>query len=340
MTGHTPFDGGDALAILMEHINAPVPTPVLATAEARSLFAVIERLLEKQPEDRFDDADSLLAVINDPMTTARSRSRTSSAAPHADAGPLYGTLHSGPRSAAALDRALDAGFHMLKQQRPKVVAGLAAGRRVVESNVPRVRDSFRSAVESNAPRLRNLVRRIGDVLAPLRARVVERPRRALGGAAGVALLFLGAYYSAHFAIHHRSRCPSVVAGPTSVQGSDSGTRAAKARPFSLLVDDAGSIRQGGDADVYYDVCGLDGDAAFTTRVTIARNESGLNRLFGRSVSPMTAHYEESASGPSERRHRTIGMDDMPAGSYWISVSVTDARGRRREEGTSLRVRGE
>jgi hypothetical protein len=31
---------------------------------------------------------------------------------------------------------------------------------------------------------------------------------------------------------------------------------------------------------------------------------------------------------------------MPGGTYWVSVSVTDANGRRREEGTSLRVVGD
>jgi hypothetical protein len=75
-------------------------------------------------------------------------------------------------------------------------------------------------------------------------------------------------------------------------------------------------------------------------VTITKNESGLNKLFGHAVAPVTEKFEESAAGPAIRRHRSLGMDGMPDGSYWMSVIVTDARGRRREDGASLRVRGE
>jgi hypothetical protein len=141
--------------------------------------------------------------------------------------------------------------------------------------------------------------------------------------AGSAVVLSGLYYSAHFALHHRSRCPG----------------GASPHPFTLMVDDAGAIRQGGDAEVYYDVCGLEKGTAFTTRVTIARDESGLSRLLGRSPAPVTGKYEESAGGPATRRHRSLDMDGMPGGSYRVTVVVTDDKGRRREEGASLRVRG-
>ena len=327
LTGRTPFDGGDAFAILMEHINAPVPQPSLVSPAAWSLYAVIERLLAKQPEDRFTDADALIAALQAKDSVAASSMRPTQAAPVAAGStePLYGTLSSGPRSAAALDRALEAGFELLKQQRPAVDAGLAAGRRAIKTNAPKVRD---------------FAGRVAERLAPMRTRMLANPRRTLRAVAGMAVLSVGAYYAAHFGLSHRSKCPSVAASPTLALGGDSGGAAAKTRPFTLMVDDAGSIRSGGDADVYYDVCGLEDDAAFTTRVTIARQESGLSRLFGRSAGPVTARYEESASGPAERRHRTLDMDGMHSGSYWVSVTVTDAKGRRREEGASLRVRGE
>jgi hypothetical protein len=320
LTGRTPFDGADAFAILMEHINAPLPRPELASPEARSLFAIVERMLAKDADDRFASAGDLIAVLGGPPTMAPNAGEDRSH-PAADAS-LYGTLSSGPRPAAALDRALDAGFEMLRQQRPRVDAGLAAGKRVIEAHGPRVR----SLAEQAGAGLAELPARLAPMrrrLSPLVARALANPRRFAGMVAGGAVILSGLYYGAHFALYHRSRCPAV-AGP---------------HAFSLMVDDAGAIRQGGDAEVYYDVCGLEKGAGFTTRVTITRDESGLSRLLGRSSTPVTGKYEESAGGPATRRHRSLDMDGMPGGSYWVNVVVTDDKGRRREEGARLRVRG-
>ena len=214
---------------------------------------------------------------------------------------------------------------MLKQQGPKVDAGLAAGKK---------------ALAHHAPRVRSLLGRLGDRIAPLRVYAFANQRRFVSMTTGVAVAIVGLYYSAHFALHHRSRCPSIAAAPATPNpvGDSNSASAARPRSFSLLVD-AGAIRQGGDAEVYYDVCGLEKGVGFTTRVTISKSESGLNRLFGRSAGSVTGKYEEAASGPATRRHRSLDMDGMPGGSYWVNVVVTDDKGRRREEGTSLRVRG-
>jgi hypothetical protein len=105
-----------------------------------------------------------------------------------------------------------------------------------------------------------------------------------------------------------------------------------------MVDAARPIRQGSGADVYYDVCGLPKGTGFTTRVTIARTESGLARLLRRTEESVSGKYDDTAPGAAARRHVTLDMDGMSGGSYWVNVLVTDDKGRRREEGTSLRVR--
>jgi predicted Ser/Thr protein kinase len=319
LTGHTPFDGTDAFAILMDHINAPVPHPVLATPEARALYAVIERMLAKRADDRFADANELVAALEGRIPMGGSSSAAAGTAPR------YGTLSSGPRPAAALDRALDAGFGMLQQQRPKVEAGIEAG--IVAS---------RRAIAEHAPKVRSLFGRAAGRIAPLRDWTLANRRRATTVAASASFGMVALYYAGHFALHHRSRCPAV---NTSSSSGDSGAAPSRPQPFTLQVDDAGAIRGGGDAEVYYDVCGLPKGTGFRTQVTITRNESGLNRLFGRSAGSVSGKYEETARGPATRRHRSLDMGGMPAGAYWVNVVVTDEKGRRREEGTSLRVRG-
>ena len=319
LTGRTPFDGTDAFAILMDHINAPVPHPVLATAEARALYAVIERMLAKRADDRFADADELLAALNGRVRAGITSRAAGSAA------PLYGTLSSGPRPAAALDRALEVGFDLLEQQRPKVEAGIEAGLA-----------ASRRAIAEHAPLVRSALERTAGRTASLRDWVRANRRRAMSLTAGASLAMTALYYAAHFGLHHRSHCPT--AG-TSSASRDSGGAAVRPQPFTLEVDDAGAIRRSGDADVYYDVCGLAKGTGFRTQVTITKSESGLNRLFGRSAGSVSGKYDETASGPATRRHRSLDMDGMPAGAYWINVVVTDEKGRRREQGTSLRVRG-
>jgi hypothetical protein len=302
-------------------------------------------MLTKQVDDRFD-AEALGEALRGESVPAVRRASTARTVAMPAPSPLYGSPSSGPQPAAALDRALEAGFEMLKQQRPKMDAGLDAGRRAIAEHAPKVRsivgramDALGGAAAGAAAGAAKVPGRAVPMLARLasmRAHALANHRRTLALLGGVAVASTAMYWGTHFALHHRSRCP--VAAATA--GADSNGAAPKARGFTLMVDDAGAIRSGGDAEIYYDVCGLEKGASFTTRVTIAKSESGLDRLLGRAPAPVTQRYEESASGPAVRRHRSLDMDGMPGGSYWVNVTVTDEKGRHREEGASLRVRGE
>ena len=148
------------------------------------------------------------------------------------------------------------------------------------------------------------------------------PKIVGGAATGLVVLGAAAYGATHLAAHDGSRCP---------HGSPA--------PFLVKVD-AGTVRQGRRADLFYDVCGLRASSAYTAHVTITRPGGGrsLGKLFGRSTAPVTATYEETASGPSVRRHRTLGTSSMPSGTYHVDVLVTDDRGRHRQDGASLVVR--
>ncbi|MBI1722377.1 MAG: protein kinase [Gemmatimonadetes bacterium] len=63
LTGHVPFDGEDSFSIGYKHIMEELPTPPLETADQRDLFTVIQRMMAKKPEDRFQNAEELVASL-------------------------------------------------------------------------------------------------------------------------------------------------------------------------------------------------------------------------------------------------------------------------------------
>jgi serine/threonine protein kinase len=63
LTGHVPFDGEDSFSIGYKHIMEELPTPPLETAEQRDLFAIVQRMMAKKPDDRFQSAEDLVAAL-------------------------------------------------------------------------------------------------------------------------------------------------------------------------------------------------------------------------------------------------------------------------------------
>jgi serine/threonine protein kinase len=61
LTGTVPYDGEDSFSIGYKHITEPIPTPSLITADERRLFEVIKRMLMKDPFDRFQTCEELIA---------------------------------------------------------------------------------------------------------------------------------------------------------------------------------------------------------------------------------------------------------------------------------------
>jgi len=66
LTGSVPYDGEDSFSIGYKHITEPIPTPSLVTADERRLFEVIKRMLMKDPFDRYQTCEELIASFQGP----------------------------------------------------------------------------------------------------------------------------------------------------------------------------------------------------------------------------------------------------------------------------------
>lgn len=66
LTGRPPFEAADAVGILIQHVNEPIPSfasvaPDLSPME--DLEAIVRRCMAKQPDERFDDVSNLLNAL-------------------------------------------------------------------------------------------------------------------------------------------------------------------------------------------------------------------------------------------------------------------------------------
>ena len=327
LTGTVPFSGEDAVGTLLDHVQTPVPRPTLESSEERALYAVIERMLAKDPGERFQNTDDLLAALAKSGDGIVESSVSVPVRGDRDAsGVAYpGADNSGPRPSAALDQALAIGIQLVREQKPRVMAGIAAGSRFAQTHIPRLRSAGN-----------HVARAVGDSATGVSSRARTVSPRFLAILASATLLLAGAWYTGAFISKHRSRCPAI-AGTQDINPDGVVGRPAAPR-MSLLVDGIRS-EQRGDLEVYYDVCGLDKGTDFSTRISVVKNESGFRRLIG-GVSPVAESFDESASGPAMRRHRTLSLDEMPAGTYTLFVSVTDPAGKRQTKDIEFQRAGQ
>jgi tRNA A-37 threonylcarbamoyl transferase component Bud32 len=321
LTGRAPFEGTDPMAIMFGHVQLPLPVPTIATrgaADERELYAVIERLLAKQPASRYQTAEELIEAL----TSGSSGRRRALARAAAEA--RYGPVATPPQSAAALDSALEAGVDLIRRQKPHLAAGMAVGQRFLAAAGPRVQSA---ASRVAALGRRGAARSAAAALPPLRvmgpfARRHSR-KLAIVGIAGAALIG-GGWYAAQATSAPRGRCASLVA-----EG-----RAAR---FTVLVERVAPVARGSAVELYYDVCGI-APGPFRTRVTLTRPASGFQRLMRNAVEPIAVTYDENAGRGAVRRHRSIKLGDRPAGTYTLAIVVTDESGRRREKFQAVEVR--
>jgi serine/threonine protein kinase len=66
LTGYPPFDADTPLAILMKHLNDPLPLPSkLDPSLPPSFEQIVLKALSKEPDDRYQSADEMLSAVQD-----------------------------------------------------------------------------------------------------------------------------------------------------------------------------------------------------------------------------------------------------------------------------------
>jgi len=289
-----PFDGPDPFAVLYKHINSPLPIPELATPEEKELFAIIEKMLQKKPEDRFQTADDLIAALGGPTTPTSATLVTGIMASRLVVEKTE-IIPTGPVAHAK---------RFFRKQLPIWVAIPVAG--VLSAGVyfmlkPPARfggsaASTATKTTTKAPALPPISILPGTVASPLptggdtkaaAAPVVPKPKNI-----------------------PPSKCP------------------AAPKEFSLLTDSIRNQRQGSKLQVNFDVCGLNEDDAFITDITVRRiGQNRFSRLVQGGVRPLNESYPSVAIGPRTRRNRVVDISAMPPGRYQLDLVVTDAKKR-------------
>jgi len=342
LTGNPPFDAGDALGTLMKHIQAPLPRPQFDSDADRALYTVIERMLAKHPEDRFRDADELIATLGgrevvlntgehrrwSAPVTSEAHDPTIRTAPMPAVTALPSERAEDPQSSPALDAAFDASIQMLKRQQPKLRNLGAAARSALRGIAPAfasVRRAFRRGGATLKPALRSLAGVFGgrDAIIGnwLRRTLTSRGSTVSMASAfiiAVAVLTFSAFRMTAGSPRNQSRCPTGVA----MDGK---------RPFGVLLDSIGTTPQGSDVDVKYDVCGLNEGTSFKVKMSVVRDGTR------HSADRMTATFDDSSIGVGTRRQHSLAIATLPAGNYHLTVIVTDDKGRKRDTDIPLRI---
>ncbi|HYK11153.1 MAG TPA: GWxTD domain-containing protein [Gemmatimonadales bacterium] len=97
---------------------------------------------------------------------------------------------------------------------------------------------------------------------------------------------------------------------------------------TVYVNPLDRFAAGGEAQLYYEVYGLAAGASYHTQVKVERKGGGsifgaIRRLFGGNHPPVQLEFDAAATGPVTRVHRTVGLRDVPNGSYDLTLRITD-----------------
>jgi hypothetical protein len=101
----------------------------------------------------------------------------------------------------------------------------------------------------------------------------------------------------------------------------------------------GTFRKSAAMDLYYEVYGLFQGAGYKTEVVVAKDGGGgLFGMFGGKKAAIKLNFEDQAEGPLTRVHRSIGLEKLSGGKYWLEVTVTAFNGSQQRSRAPFEVR--
>jgi serine/threonine-protein kinase len=123
LAGVVPYDGEDSFSIGYKHITEPIPSPHLPTPDERRVFEVIKRMLMKEPADRFQACEELIASLQG-QPTANAGAFKSAQPGRATAPPAIASQPTTPINSPSVER----------RARPRPERGIADRSPVMRKN--------------------------------------------------------------------------------------------------------------------------------------------------------------------------------------------------------------
>jgi serine/threonine protein kinase len=328
LAGRTPFDADNPFAILYKHINDTVPRPTLTTPEQWQLYGIINKMLAKKAEDRFQTADELLialgANVSSPTLKAAAPARISKMVPTEII--TTGSLTITSWRQHPIYRTIESNLARFGVRMWHVAAGAVA----IIAMVMLVSARSRAAAVADSTRAAQQAQRAADstakAIAAARQDSVSRRHIAdsvakaidLATKAKAAAALAAARRAAPAAREAFSRCPA----------TGSRDLAQMANEPALLTDSIGTYVQGDTLRLNYDVCGLKAGTAFHTEITLRKlRQNRIGRVLGGGQNPVKITFPDAATSPRARRTRAIPLN-VSTGVYAAEIVITDAQGRK------------
>jgi serine/threonine protein kinase len=347
LVGHVPFDGDDGFAILYDHVTTEMPIPPLANDDERALYAIIRQMTEKHLDNRVSDGDALLRLLDVPMRLTPSMSLA--AIPMVDVGQRTPVKTLSAPQLKALTEGPTAPIVAPSSVSTPIVTAPTGLRAFTEGPTMPLAPSepYTSTPPGKRPWRRwarwtveawVLIVGLGVLLTRDHA-PPPVARHALAPAAvkttlPVLLPDTLATPAPPPVVFAPVAAPPVAAPPAKPAPTPTATksRCGGTSPFGLRVDPIPATRYRHDPfELSYDVCGLESGARYSVVVTTQRRTSAIGKLLG-GGGVTTEKLDERATGRTS--HLRIGFASFAAlkpGEYTIKVTVTDQKGRTRDQ---------
>jgi len=315
LTGKLPYDAEDPFAILYKHINEPVPRPELVSDEEWAMFAVIERMLSKKKEDRFQSADDLITALGGHVS---SPTLVSKSLPSMLVAAQPTEIINTPTFGLKLKRFWTQDWRSWAGAASIAIVAMAV------FMITSMRADAGPLVDSAAAR----DTKTAPPLAGITGTTTPAPRAADSAAAtkSLASKTTGSRPAARQTGATTTKTSSATPGGTS--NTTSAARRAlpskcPARPsaFHVLLDQIADQPRARRLAVSFDVCGLAAGTRFNADVRFRKRGR-----WGGGSTPFSRPFPDEATSSRERRIHLLDVSALDPGEYYLDVVVTDQRG--------------